>query len=251
MRHFILTLCSTLAIASTSLAAGDAKQPIDMQWSFEGTTGAFDEQSIQRGFQVYREVCAACHGAKRIAFRNLQSIGFSEAEVKALAAEYDITDGPNAEGDMYDRPGRPSDRLPEPYANENQARSLNNGAYPPDMSLLLKARTNGADYIYSLLTGYEDAPEDMKMLEGQYFNPYFSGGKIAMAAPLIAGQVTYSDGTEATVQQMSQDIVHFLQWSAEPEMEHRKSMGIRVMVFLTIMTFIFYLTKRKIWKDIH
>ncbi len=250
MKHLVIALVSFLAV-SPAMAAGDAKQPIDMQWSFEGAKGAFDEQSIQRGFQVYKEVCAACHGLKRVAFRNLQEIGFSEAEVKTLAASYDIADGPDMEGEMYDRPGRPSDRFPELYANENQGRSVNNGAFPPDMSLLVKARGNGADYIYSLLTGYEAAPEDMKMLEGQHFNPYFSGGKIAMAPPLIDGQVTYSDGTEATVAQMSQDIVHFLQWTAEPEMEARKGMGIKVMIFLAIMTFIFYLTKRKIWKELH
>jgi ubiquinol-cytochrome c reductase cytochrome c1 subunit len=254
MRNFFIAtvVVASLAAAHSVYAADDAKPLKDIQWAFEGTMGAFDEASVQRGFQVYREVCSACHGLKRIAFRNLQSVGFSEAEVKTLAAQYDITDGPNDEGDMFTRPGRPSDRILGPYVNEQQARSLNNGAYPPDMSLLVKARPHGADYIYSLLTGYgEPKPDSVELLDGQYYNPYFPGGKLAMAAPLMDGQVTYADGTEATVDQMSRDVVNFLQWTAEPEMEHRKSMGLKVMIFLAIMTFIFYLAKRKVWKDIH
>lgn len=254
MRKFFFStvLAASLAFPLGGFAAEDAKTPKDIQWPFEGASGAFDETSVQRGFQVYREVCSACHSLKRIAFRNLMSVGFSEAEVKTLAAEYDIEDGPNADGEMFTRPGRPSDRVPGPYANEQQARSLNNGAYPPDMSLLVKARPNGADYIYSLLTGYgEPKPDNIELLEGQHYNPYMPGGKIAMAAPLSDGQISYADGTEATVEQMSHDIVNFLQWAAEPEMEHRKGMGIKVMIFLFIMTLIFYLTKRKVWKDLH
>ncbi len=254
MRKLFLStiLAASIAVPYHGFAASDAKEPMDIHWQFEGATGAFDEAAVQRGFQVYREVCSACHGLKRIAFRNLQSVGFSEAEVKTLAAEYEVQDGPNADGEMYMRPGRPSDRIPGPYANEQQARSLNNGAYPPDMSLLVKARPNGANYIYSLLNGYDEPkPDHVELLEGQYYNPYMSGGKIAMAAPLLDGQVSYADGTEASVEQMSRDVVNFLQWAAEPEMEKRKGMGIKVMIFLFIMTIIFYLTKRKVWKDLH
>ncbi len=238
-------------IALPAIAAEDVLPPKEVEWTFNGVTGHFDEPAVQRGLQVYKEVCAACHGMKRVAFRNLTSVGFSPAEAKALAASYTVQDGPNDDGDMYDRAGRPSDRFPSPYANENQARSLNNGAYPPDLSLIVKARPNGANYLYSLLTGYTDPPEDIKLLEGQYYNPYFPGGKLAMPAPLMDGQLEYMDGTEATVEQMAKDVTYFLQWAAEPEMEHRKSMGLKVMVFLFIMTILFYLTKRKIWRDLH
>ncbi len=244
-------LVATSLFASSAFAAGDGKQPKDMQWGFEGAKGHFNRPAIQRGFQVYKEVCAACHGIKRIAFRNLQDVGFSEAEVKTLAAGYDITDGPDDEGEMFTRPGRPSDRFPAPYANEQQARSLNNGAYPPDLSLIVKARPNGADYLYSLMTGYEEPPADVELLEGQYYNPYFPGGRLSMPIPMVDGQVEYMDGTEASVEQMAKDLTYFLQWTAEPEMERRKSMGLKVMAFLLVMTLVFYLAKRKIWRELH
>jgi ubiquinol-cytochrome c reductase cytochrome c1 subunit len=251
LRHVIIASLAVGVFSFGVMAASDAKHPIQKQWTFEGPAGYVDKQAAQRGFQVYKEVCSACHGVKLLAFRNMQELGFSEAEVKALASSYQVQDGPNEEGDMFERAGLPSDRFPSPYANEQQGRALNNGAYPPDLSLMIKARPDGANYVYSLLTGYTQAPDNVELLEGQYYNPYMAGGKIAMPAPLSDGQVTYMDGTEATIDQMSSDVVHFLQWAAEPEMQKRKSLGLKVMAFLVVMTIIFYLTKRRVWKDLH
>ncbi|TAE82608.1 MAG: cytochrome c1 [Alphaproteobacteria bacterium] len=250
MKLYTALFCGIFA-ASSALAGGDAKHPIQQTWSFDGMLGVVDKPSAQRGFQVYKEVCASCHSLSRISFRNLHDLGFSEAEVKALASSYEVQDGPNDDGEMFMRPGRPSDKLPSPYANEKQGRSLNNGAYPPDLSLMVKARPDGANYLYSLLTGYEDAPADVALLEGQHYNPYYAGQKIAMPKPLSDGQVQYMDNTEASVDQMSKDVVYFLQWAAEPEMEARKRLGLKMLSFVGIMTIIFYLTKRKIWSDLH
>lgn len=243
-----LLFAPSLTLASSS----DAKHPKQAVWSFDGIQGHFDRQSIQRGFQVYKEVCAACHGLNRIAFRNLQDVGFSEAEVKALAGGYTVQDGPNDEGDMFDRPGRAADRFPSPFSNEQAARAANNGAYPPDLSLITKARHDGANYVYSLLIGYGEPPADFHLNEGMHYNPYFPGGQIAMPQPIASeGQVTYEDGTQATIEQMSRDVVNFLQWAAEPEMEQRKFMGIKVMIFLGIMTVFFFFAKRRVWKNLH
>ncbi len=251
MKNILNGLMVAMLLAGGTQASTDAKHPIQKTWKFDGATGSVDKAAAQRGFQVYKEVCSACHGVKRMAFRNMRAIGFSEAEVKALAADYQIKDGPNDEGDMFERAGRASDKFPSPYENEKQGRALNNGAYPPDLSLMVKARPDGANYIYSLLSGYEDAPKGVELQQGQYYNPYMTGGKIAMPAPLSDGQVTYQDGTEATLEQMSYDVANFLQWTSEPEMEQRKTMGMKVMAFLSVMTFVFYLSKRKIWKDLH
>ncbi len=250
--------CIALAIGvlsfgavSDAQAAGDVEHPKQQAWQFDGMTGTVDRQSAQRGLQVYREVCASCHSLKRIAFRNLTQLGFSEDEVKAMAAEYDVTDGPNDEGDMFERKAAPFDKFPGPYANTQQARASNGGAYPPDLSLIIKARPDGANYLHSLLTGYGDAPEDFEVGEGLNYNPYFAGSQIAMAAPLSDGQVEYQDGTDASVDQMAKDVANFLQWTAEPEMEMRKKMGIRVLIFLAIMSFFFYLAKKRIWADVY
>ena len=226
--------------------------PKDLVWPFDGMTGHFDRQSAQRGFQVYREVCASCHSLNRIAFRNLADIGFSEAEVKALAAEYMVMDAePNDEGEMFERPGRPADRIPKTYPNEQAARYVNNGAYPPDLSLIVKARVDGPDYLYSLLTGYgQKVPSNVAVSEGTYYNPYFSLSQgIAMAPPLMNDLVSYEDGTNASVEQMARDVVVFLQWTAEPEMEERKRMGIKVLMFLLIMTVLFYFAKKRVWRN--
>ena len=213
----------------------DYLKPKQVDWSFNGPFGNVDVQSAQRGYQVYKEVCAACHSMKRIPFRSLSAIGFSEDEIKTLAASFDVQDGPDSEGEMFERPALPSDYFVSPYANEQQARASNGGAYPPDLSLIVKARVDGANYLYSLLTGYsDDIPEGMKMNEGMSYNPYFHGMQIAMAAPLMEELVEYSDGTEATVDQMARDIVNFMQWAAEPEMEARKKMGFKVMIFMGI-----------------
>ncbi len=234
-------------------AATDVKEPRQVEWQFDGVLGSVDRQAAQRGFHVYKEVCAACHSLKRIAFRNLMEIGFSESEVKSLAASYNVNDGPNAEGDMFERPGLPSDYLPPPYSNDNAARASNNGALPPDLSLIIKARHDGANYVYSLLTGFENPPEGFVLGENMHYNPYFASGgqQLSMAPPLKDSQVSYADGTSATVEQMSKDVVVFLQWAAEPEMEQRKSLGVKVIIFLVILTLIFYLAYKAIWYKVH
>ena len=252
MNYSLRVMLATLLLAaSPAFASTDSEAPKQLNWAFDGALGRFDKQSVQRGFQVYKEVCSACHSLKRVAFRQMQDIGFSEAEVKALAASYTIKDGPNDAGEMFERPGRPSDTFPEPYANDNAGRAMNNGALPPDMSLLVKAREDGANYIFSLLTGYSSAPEGVTVPEGAYYNPYMDGHIIKMPPPLRADAVTYQDGTKASLEQEAKDVVNFLQWAAEPEMEQRKSMGLHVMLFLAAMTGFFYVVKKRIWSDLH
>ncbi len=250
---WIASSLALLAMTATSaFAAGDVHPPRKMEWSFDGIFGTVDKPAAQRGLQVYKEVCSACHGISRVAFRNLTEIGFSPAEVKALAATYMVKDGPNDDGDMFERPGLASDKFVSPYANEQAARAAQNGALPPDLSLMVKARPDGANYVYSLLTGFgQDVPEHMKLDEGQYYNPYMPGGKIAMAAPLSEGVVTYADGTVASVDQMAKDVVNFLQWTAEPEMASRKQMGIKVLIYLAIFTGFMYVAKRRLWSKLH
>jgi ubiquinol-cytochrome c reductase cytochrome c1 subunit len=228
-----------------------ALHPKQMKWEFDSIFGRFDRASAQRGYQVYKEVCSACHGLKLVSYRNLQEIGFSEDEVKQIASEYLVNDGPNDEGEMFERPALPSDRFVGPYANEQAARSVNGGAYPPDLSLIIKARHDGANYVYSLLNGYEDAPEGFAISEGKNYNKYFEGRQIAMPAPITDdGQVDYRDGTYATKEQMTIDVVNFLQWAAEPETESRKKMGVRTMIFLGILFLILIAAKKAVWKNI-
>lgn len=247
----LLSVLASAACVSVAFAEGDQKAPRKIEWAFDGIFGRVDHQSAQRGFQVYKEVCSACHGLSRIAFRNLKDIGFSEAEVAALAASYQVGDGPNDMGEMFQRPGKASDYFVPPHPNEQAARAAHNGAYPPDLSLITKARKDGPNYVYSLLTGFSAAPKDVEIPDGQYYNPYFPGEKLAMPAPLSEGQVTYADGTPATVDQMSRDVVNFLQWAAEPEMEARKEMGLKVMIYLAIFTGFMYIAKRNIWRKLH
>ena len=228
-----------------------ALHPKKMKWEFDGFFGRFDKASIQRGYQVYKEVCSACHSLKLMSYRNLQDIGFSENEVKQIASEYLVQDGPNGDGDMFERPGLPSDKFVGPYANEQSARSANGGAYPPDLSLIVKARHDGANYVYSLLTGYKDAPEGFELAEGKNYNPYFEGRQISMPSPINDdGQVEYKDGTIATKEQMIMDVVNFLQYASEPETEHRKKMGVRTMIFLGILLLLLVLAKKAIWKNV-
>lgn len=232
------------------MAAGsEAEEPRRIRWDFEGPFGTFNRQAAQRGFQVYQEVCSVCHGMSLLAFRHLEALGFSEDEVKALASQFTVRDGPNDDGEMFDRPGRPSDHFHLPYPNEQAARAANNGAYPPDLSLIIKARPDGANYVHSLLTGYGAIPpQNLKVPDALYYNPYFPGKLIAMTAPLTDGQVTYMDNTNATIDQMARDVVHFLQWAAEPEMERRNKMGIRTILFLIVFTGVFYMAKKRIWE---
>lgn len=246
----LLTFSSSLAIASSD-SSTSALKPKQLKWEFDNIFGRFDRASIQRGYQVYKEVCSSCHGLSLVAYRNLEEIGFSEEEVKQIASEYEIVDGPNDDGDMFDRPALPSDKFVGPYDNEQMARSVNGGAFPPDLSLITKARGDGPNYVYSLLTGYEEAPHGMEMSDGKNYNPYFEGRQIAMPEPLLDDeQVEYMDGTYATKEQMSIDVVNFLQWSAEPETEARKKMGVRTMIFLAILLLLLIAAKKAIWKDL-
>ena len=239
-----------LSLAASAAFAIEELPPKKVVWPFEGYLGKVDRKAAQRGFQVYREVCAVCHGLNHLYYRNLTEIGFSAAEAKQIAAEHEVTDGPNDEGEMYQRPALPSDVFAPPYPNEAAARAANGGAYPVDLSLIIKARPNGANYVYSILTGYQEAPSDFKLSDGLYYNPYFHGRQVAMPPPLSHGQVEYVDGTRASVEQMSKDLVVFLQWAAEPEMESRKSMGLKVMLYLLIFTVLFYIAKKRIWSDV-
>lgn len=250
----IMAVGLSAAVSTPANAAGDAKHPAEMNWQFDGLFGTYDRNALRRGFQVYKEVCASCHSLNQIAFRNLSQEGgpeFSEAEVKVIAKEYLVEDGPDDYGDMFERDALPRDKFPSPYPNENAARAANGGAYPPDLSLITKARGGGADYIHALLSGYEEAPEGVEMRAGLYYNPYMAGGKIAMPVPLLEELVEYSDGTEATVEQMSMDVTHFLNWTAEPELEQRKRMGFMVLIYLSIFAGLMFFSMRKIWADLH
>jgi len=247
---FALALAASL-LGGAAKAAEEALAPIDVAWPHEGIFGAFDYAAAQRGFQVYRGSCQSCHSLDYIAFRNLGDLGFDEEQVRAIASEYQVTDGPNDQGEMYEREGRPSDRIPPPFPNEQAARVANGGALPPDLSLITKARANGTDYVYSLLRGYEDPPPDADPRPGMFYNVYFSGNWIAMPPPLVDGMVDYADGTEATVEQMSRDLATFLAWAAEPTLEERKQTGLKSMLFLVVLTGLLYATKRKVWSDVH
>jgi ubiquinol-cytochrome c reductase cytochrome c1 subunit len=232
-------------------AEGGHKHPLpNMDWSFEGPLGTYDRAALQRGFLVYKQVCSACHGLKKKYYRNLEALGYSEAQIKSIAAEYTVMDGPNDEGEMFERPARPSDKFKQPYANDKAAMYANNGALPVDLSLIVKARHGGADYVYGLLTGYTNPPEGFVLGQGQHYNKYKDGNIIAMANPLSDGQITYEDGTPQTLDQYAKDVTHFLAWAAEPELEERKQMGFKVILFLIAFAAVMYLVKRKIWEDV-
>ncbi len=280
MNAKIKSLAATLALvlfAGTASAAEEGatphypqKKPVHHEWTFSGPFGHFDKAQLQRGFQVYREVCSSCHSLDLVSFRNLAEHGgpgFSEDVVRALAAEYQITDGPNDEGDMFERPGIPADRFPAPFANEAAAKASNNGAAPPDFSLIAKARApergfpwfvfdiftqyqeSGPDYIVSLLTGYTSADPNES---GTYDNPYFVGGpSLAMAPPLSDGLVDYAqEDVPETVEQYAKDLAAFTMWAAEPHLEQRKAMGFSVMLFLIVFAGLVYFTKKKVWSDV-
>jgi len=219
-------------------------------WSFEGVFGTFDRASLQRGYQVYQEVCSGCHSVKHLSYRNLSEKGgpeFSLEESKAIAAQFEITDGPNEDGEMFTRPARLSDKFVSPFPNVKAAAAANDGAYPPDMSVLAKARKGGADYIYSLLMGYEEAPAGYELDDGVYYNKYMPGYKIKMAEPILDGIVEYADGTETTKAQISKDVTTFLVWAADPHLEARHRMGFKVFFFLIILLTLVYLSKQKVW----
>lgn len=255
------------------------RQPHEISWTFSGPFGTYDRQQLQRGLQVYREACAACHALSYVAFRNLGEPGgpgFGEAEVRALAAEYMVVDGPDDMGEMFERPGIPSDTIPTPFPNEQAARAANQGAYPPDLSLITKARAAergfpwfvfdvftqyeeaGADYLYSLLTGYQEPPQGYEVQPGLHYNPYYLGGTtLAMPPPLSDGMISYHQNVDAegtivpeTVEQYSRDVTAFLMWAAEPKLEQRKRMGFSAMAFLILFAGLVYYTKKKVWDEV-
>lgn len=221
-------------------------------WPHQGPFGTYDRAALQRGFQVYKQVCSACHSMKLLSYRNLKDLGFSEAEIKAIASDYQVTDGPNDQGEMYQRPAKPSDHFVSPFPNDQAARAANGGALPPDLSLIVKARDGHEDYIYSLLTGFGlPLPSGETVANGMYYNPYFAGHQIAMPQPLRDDAVTYADGTKASLDQEARDVVQFLAWASEPKMEARKQTGLKVIAFLVVFAAFMYRVKRKVWKDLH
>ena len=267
------SLLGLAAVAQPVLAADEQSHetpaPPRVKWSFSGPFGKYDRAQLQRGLKVYREVCAVCHGLKYVAFRNLADLGYSEAQVKAIASEYKIQDGPNDQGDMFEREGRPADYFPTPWPNENAARARYNGV-PPDMSVLAKARgyergfpwfifdiftqfqEHGVDYIHALMTGYrEKPPAGFTLPQGSFYNEYFPGHAIAMPPPLSDKRIDYTDGTPTTVDQLAKDVSAFMMWAAEPHLEARKRIGFQVMIFLIVLAGLLYFTKKKVWADAH
>jgi len=250
---FLAAVAALSLFAMTGARAAGGGHPLPhLDWSFNGFFGTFDRTQLQRGFQVYQEVCSSCHSLRLVAYRNLAEIGLTAEEIKAVAGEKEVPGEPDDEGEPTVRPAIPADRFVPPFPNEQAARAANNGAMPPDLTLMTKARKGGADYLHALLTGYkEEAPEGVELSEGMSYNIYFPGNQIAMAAPLADDAVEYVDGTKATVDQMSQDVTAFLAWTAEPELEDRKRMGVKVLLFLILLTGLLYAVKKKVWADLH
>ena len=255
MKNFLRIFLITSLVFGISVKSNSAEkiEYLTTDWSFKGLFGKFDRGALQRGYQVYTEVCSSCHSMKYLSYRNLAEKGgpeFSIAEAKAIAASFEVTDGPNDDGEMFTRPGKLSDKFVMPYDNIKAAQAANGGAYPPDMSVLVKARGGGVDYIYSLLQGYEDPPVGMSLDDGVYYNKYMYGNKIKMANQLSDGLVEYGDGTTASVEQMSKDVTTFLMWAAEPHLESRHQMGFKAIVYLIILTILVYFSMKKIWSRI-
>ena len=245
-----ISIITTLSFADSQHSHGANTNYLKTDWSFEGIFGTFDRASLQRGYQVYQDVCAGCHSVQHLSYRNLSEKGgpeFLPEEAKAIAAQFEVTDGPNEDGEMFTRPGRLSDKFVKPFPNVKAAAAANGGAYPPDMSVLAKARKGGADYIYSLLMGYEEAPAGYELDDGVYYNKYMPGNKIKMAEPISDGVVEYADGTEATKAQISRDVTAFLVWAADPHLEARHKMGFKVFFFLIVLLTLVYLSKQKVW----
>lgn len=269
LKTLTAALAMTLLAGAPAFAAGGQLPAKGINYSFEGVFGKFDRAQLQRGYKVYKEVCAACHSARFMSFRNLGEPGgpeFSAEEVKAIAASFEVQDGPNGDGEMFMRPGLASDRFPSPFPNEQAARAANGGALPPDLSLITKNREGwtgtfnqlwngigGPQYVYSVLTGYETETAEIaaEKPEGKYYNPYFANGHwIGMAPPLSDDQVTFDDGAPSTVDAMARDVSAFLAWTAEPKMEERKRTGFQVLIFLFVFSVLLYLTKSKIWRNV-
>ncbi|MBT3628135.1 MAG: cytochrome c1 [Rhodospirillaceae bacterium] len=256
MRAQLFAIAATLGLVfagiGNAVAAGSAAEPPDHEWQHTGVFGTFDRGELQRGFQVFQEVCASCHSLDFIAFRNLLDIGFDVDQIKAIAAEYEVEDGPDNEGEMFMRTAKGSDYFPAPFANPQAARASNGGAFPPDLSVIVKARDGGLNYLYGILTGYEEeAPEGFELAEGMNYNHYFPGHQIAMPEPLYEEAVEYADGTEPTLEQLAHDVSVFLAWTAEPELEIRKKTGLKVLIFIAIFTALIYIIKRRVWAKLH
>jgi len=257
MQHRLLPVAASLAViflggAVPAQAEGGYKllQP-KSEWSFEGPLGTYDKAALRRGFQVYNEVCSTCHALVHLRYGDLDGLGYTADEIKAIAAQKQVTDGPNDQGEMYQRPARASDFFARPFPNEQAARYSNNGAVPADLSLVVKAREGGPDYVFSLLNGYKEPPAGVKLGAGMNYNAYFPGHQTAMPQPLADGAVTYADGTRADLEQMAQDVTTFLTWAAEPNLEARHRMGLQVIGFLILLTGVFYVLKRRIWSKVH
>ncbi len=246
----IFLIILAIGISSQGYSEENKVELLKNNWSFDGVFGTFDKASLQRGYQVYQEVCSGCHSVQHLSYRNLFEKGgpeFSEEEAKAIAAQFEVTDGPNEDGEMFTRPGRLSDKFVKPYPNEKAATAANGGAYPPDMSVLAKARKGGADYIYSLLMGYEEPPAGYELDDGVYYNKYMPGNKIKMSEPISDGIVDYIDGTDTTKAQISKDVTTFLVWAADPHLEARHRMGFKVFFYLFVLLTLVYLSKQKVW----
>jgi len=245
--------CVIIISANIGMAEEQNVDLLKKKWSFEGFFGTFDRASLRRGYQVYNEVCSSCHSLQLLSYRNLAESGgpeFSLENVKNIASNFEVIDGPNSEGEMYTRPGRLSDKFIEPYPNVQAAEAANGGAYPPDMSVLVKARKGGANYIYSILLGYEDPPADFMLDDGVYYNKYVTGKKIKMPNSLSNGLIDYADGTEATVEQMAEDIANFLTWASEPTLEARHKIGFKVILYLIILAIFVYFSMKRLWSRI-
>ena len=254
MKNILKIICIAVLFAGINpVSAAEKTSLLKVDWSFKGIFGKFDRGSLQRGYQVYTEVCASCHSMKYLSYRNLAEKGgpeFSIEQVKAIAASFEVTDGPNSDGEMFERPAKLSDKFVKPYENVKAAQAANGGAYPPDMSVLAKARSGGVDYIYSVLLGYEDPPSGVTLDDGVYYNKYMYGNNIKMAQPLSDGLVEYTDGTIASEEQMAKDVSTFLMWAAEPHLEARHKMGFKAILYLIILTILVYFSMKKIWSRI-
>jgi cytochrome c1 len=257
---FVIALGVPLRLALAE-EAKPAAEPVSheaqfnaQKWSFTGPFGSFDRAQLQRGYRVYKDICSNCHSMRLLSYRNLGESGgpeFSREAVETLAGQVQVTDGPNDKGEMFQRPGRPSDRFRSPFANEAAARAANGGALPPDLSVMAKARPGGPDYIYALLTGYRQAPAGFDLSPGMHYNLAFPGHQIAMPPPLVDGAVPYTDGTKPTVDNYARDVSAFLMWAAEPKLEERHELGARVVIFLIAFCVIMFLAKRTVWARLH
>ena len=255
MKNIFKTYCFVILFVIGVFNANSAEKAelLKTDWSFKGLFGKFDRGSLQRGYQVYTEVCSSCHSMKYVSYRNLAEPGgpeFTEEQVKAIAVNFEVVDGPNSDGEMFTRPAKLSDKFVMPYENVKAAQAANGGAYPPDMSVLAKARSGGVDYIYSLLLGYENPPSGVTLDEGVYYNRYMYGNNIKMSQPLSDGLVEYSDGTVATEEQIAKDVTTFLMWAAEPHLEARHKMGFKAILYLIILTILVYFSMKRIWSRI-